>query len=163
VTATTRLNIHATGLVLGGYGLVLRGPSGSGKSLLALDLLEHWALRGEAAQLVADDRLDIESGPQGVVMHAPSTIAGLIELRGRGIVTRPFVAAAAIRLVVDLVEDLERMPEPAQFLTELMGFVLPRCPVPRRGIADSAHQRLLICQGLLELGAISFPPRQINT
>lgn len=158
-----RVNIHATGLVLGGHGLVLRGPSGSGKSLLALDLLDHWALRGEAAQLVADDRLDIECGAEGLVMHAPSTIAGLIELRGRGIVTRPFVASAAIRLVVDLVDDLERMPEPAQFLTELMGVVLPRCPVPQRGIADSTHQRLLICQGLLELGAISFPPRQNST
>ena len=163
MTAPPRVNIHGTGLVLGGYGLILRGPSGSGKSLLALELLEHWALREEAAQLVADDRLDIEGGPDGLVMHAPSTIAGLIELRGRGIVTRPFVAAAAIHLVVDLVEDLERMPEPAQFRTELMGVVLPRCPVPRRGMADSTHQRLLICQGLLELGAISFPPRQINT
>ena len=163
MSSPPRLNIHATGVVLSGHGVVLRGPSGSGKSLLALDLLDHWALRRETAWLVADDRLDIKRGADGLVMHAPPAIAGLIELRGRGIIKRPFLASAPIHLVVDLVEGLERMPEASEFSTELLGLVLPRCPIPRRGLADSTHQRLLICQGLLELGDQLSHQRQFNT
>ncbi len=83
-----RLNVHATGLALDGLGIILRGPSGAGKSLLALELLDRWEHRGWNALLVADDRLDLEAGPGGLTMHAPPAIAGLIELRGRGIVKR---------------------------------------------------------------------------
>jgi len=163
VSAAPRLNIHATGIVLSGHGVMLRGPSGSGKSLLALDLLDHWGLRGEPAWLVADDRLDIEKGAEGLVMHAPPAIAGRIELRGRGIIDRPFQASAPIHLIVDLVDGLERMPEASEFVTELLGSALPRCPVPRRGLTDSTHQRLLICQGLLELGGQELCQRQFST
>lgn len=163
MSPSPRLNIHATGIVLSGHGVVLRGPSGSGKSLLALDLLDHWALRSETAWLVADDRLDIESSAEGLVMHAPPAIAGLIELRGRGIIARPFKAFAPIHLIVDLVDGLERMPEASEFSTDLIGVALPRCPVPRRGLADSTYQRLLICQGLLELGDQQSHQRQFNT
>jgi HPr kinase/phosphorylase len=158
-----RVNIHATGLVLGEHGVMLRGPSGAGKSLLALELLDHFEYRGETALLVADDRLDLESDPEGLVMHAPPRIAGLIELRGSGIIQRPFVASARVDLVVDLVETLERMPKPSEFITMVEGLTLARCPVPRRGVVDSAHQRLLICQGLLELGHILLAQRQIST
>ena len=49
-----RTNVHATGLVLGRVGLMLRGPSGSGKSLLALALIEAWTARGKSARLVAE-------------------------------------------------------------------------------------------------------------
>lgn len=147
-------NIHATGLVLGGTGLILRGPSGSGKSLLALELLDEWETRGHEARLVSDDRIDIEATANGLVMHAPKAIEGLIELRGRGIVRRPFVARAPLHLVVDLVEAVERMVEEDALETSLEGVALPRCPVPRAGRIDSRHQMLLIREALRALGPV---------
>ena len=61
-----RQNIHATGLVLDGVGLILRGPSGSGKSILALTLLDAWETRGLTARLVSDDRIDISLEQPGL-------------------------------------------------------------------------------------------------
>jgi serine kinase of HPr protein (carbohydrate metabolism regulator) len=123
---------------------MLRGPSGSGKSLLALQLLETWRRRGEDALLVADDRIDLELTRSGLVMHAPAAIAGLIELRGRGIVRRPHVGRADIHLVVDFVDRLERMVEEEELVTELYGVGLPRCPVPKAGVIELPHQVLLV-------------------
>ena len=141
-----RTNIHATGVVLGETGLILRGPPGAGKSLLALDLIEEWG-----GLLVSDDRVEIEATPTGLVMHGPTTIAGLIELRGRGIVSRPFVAQAPLHLVVDLVETLERMVEEEALVTELSGVSIARCPVPRAGVIDSRHQLMLIREAVRAL------------
>jgi serine kinase of HPr protein (carbohydrate metabolism regulator) len=135
----------------------LRGPSGAGKSLLALALLDRWELRGRPAALVADDRIDLMATPSGLVIGAPATIAGLIELRGRGVVTRPFVPAAALHLVVDLVPMLERMPEPDQLTTLLNDVALPRCPVPRAGVVGIEHQLLLVAEAVRALGPAPLP------
>jgi serine kinase of HPr protein (carbohydrate metabolism regulator) len=155
----SRINIHATGLVLGKIGLILRGVPGAGKSLLALELLDEWEARGLAAKLVSDDRIDIEATPKGLVMHAPKAIEGLIELRGRGIVSRPFVTKAPLNLVVDLVDGLERMVEEDSLVTELEGIRLARCPVPRAGKVDSRHQMLLIREAVR---ALSPPSPQLK-
>ncbi|HEV7718821.1 MAG TPA: hypothetical protein VGO70_07595 [Arsenicitalea sp.] len=155
-----RNNIHATGLVLGSAGIILRGEPGAGKSLLALELLEIWEWRRIPARLVSDDRVEIERGELGtpgpmLIMHAPQTIAGLIELRGRGIVRREFASSAPVHLVVDLVDDFVRMIEEEDLATELLDVKLARCPVPRRGVVDSAHQVLLVQEALRQLGEIS--------
>lgn len=144
-------NIHATGLVLGSTGLILRGPSGAGKSLLALDLLDTWEARGLPAHLVSDDRVDIIAENGSLTMQAPKRIEGLAELRGRGIVSRPFVRTAPLHLVVDLVPRLERMVEEEDLETELLGITLPRCPVPQAGVIDVRHQLLLIKEALRAL------------
>lgn len=144
-------NVHATGLVLGSTGLILRGPSGAGKSLLALELIDEWEMRGLEGRLVSDDRIDLEATRTGLVMRAPKAIEGLIELRGRGIVSRPFVDKAPVQLVVDLVDTLERMVEEDALVTELLGVTLARCPVPRAGKVDSRHQLLLIREALRAL------------
>lgn len=147
----SRTNLHATGLVLGKTGLILRGMSGAGKSLLALELIDEWDARGLPAKLVSDDRIEIDAGPAGLVMHAPRTIEGLIELRGRGIVERPFVRKAALHLVVDLVDEVDRMVEEDQLITTLEGIAVARCPVPRAGKVDSRHQLLLIREAVRAL------------
>jgi serine kinase of HPr protein (carbohydrate metabolism regulator) len=148
-----RTNVHATGLVLGRVGLMLRGPSGSGKSLLALSLIESWTGRGLSARLVSDDRLDLEVVGGGLVMHAPAAIAGLIELRGRGIVSRPHVGRAPVHLVVDLVAKLERMVEEEDLLTEIQGLAIPRCPVPKAGVVELPHQLLLVTEAMQSVRA----------
>jgi len=147
----SKTNIHATGLVLGTTGLILRGPSGAGKSLLALELMDEWEARGLPAKIVSDDRIDVEATAKGLVMHAPKAIEGLVELRGRGIVSRPFVERAPLHLVVDLVDSLERMVEEDELVTQLEGVTLARCPVPRAGKVDSRHQVLLIREALRAL------------
>jgi HPr kinase/phosphorylase len=157
---TEPVNIHATGLVLGKHGLILRGPSGAGKSLLALELLAQFEARGDKAKLVSDDRVDIVRKGNGLVMHAPANIAGLIELRGRGIVQRPHVVSAPLHLVIDLVDSFERMVEEEALFTELEGVQLPRAPVPRRGVIDPTHQLLLVAEALRELPVTL--PRQKN-
>jgi HPr kinase/phosphorylase len=148
-----RSNIHATGLVLDKIGIVFRGPSGSGKSVLALQLMDEWEARGLDAKLVSDDRIDIEAGKAGLTMYAPKAIEGLVELRGRGIVSRPFVSKAPVHLVVDMVDTLERMVEEDALETRLEGVTLPRCPVPRAGIIDSRHQILLIREAIRALAS----------
>ena len=148
----TTINIHATGLVLGEIGLILRGPPGAGKSLLALELIDQWDDRGLTAKLVSDDRIDIEATGEGLVMRAPRSIEGLIELRGRGIISRPFVRSAPLHLVIDLVDSMERMVEEDALIADLEGVTVARCPVPRTGKIDSRHQLLLIREALKAFG-----------
>jgi serine kinase of HPr protein (carbohydrate metabolism regulator) len=143
-----RHNVHATGIVLGKTGILMRGPSGSGKSLLALSLLDAWENRGEPAKLVSDDRVDIEPGKTGLTMLAPPKIAGLIELRGRGIVSRPHAERAPLHLVIDFVAKLERMVEEEDLSTELYGVTIARCPVPKIGVTGLGHQLLLVTEAL---------------
>jgi serine kinase of HPr protein (carbohydrate metabolism regulator) len=140
------VNVHGSGVVADGSGILLRGPSGSGKSILALLLI------GELdGRLVADDRLELMREGDEIMMSAPEAIAGMIELRGRGIIQLPYVQRAAVHLIVDLVPELIRMPEEASFVTDLMGITLPRCPVPQAGVVPPMHQLLLIREGLRQL------------
>lgn len=156
-------NVHATGLVLDKLGLILRGPSGGGKSLLALELIDEWEAFGRPAKLVSDDRIDLAMEKGGLVMLAPKTIEGLVELRGRGIVSRPFTRKAPLHLVVDLVPALGRMIEEDELETELLGVKLARCPVPQAGVIDSRHQLLLIKEALRNLAKVKPAARQKST
>lgn len=102
------INVHGTSLVVKGVGVLLRGPPGSGKSDLALRLIDG------GAQLVADDQtvLDFENGR--LIMTSHAVIEGLLEVRGVGILPAPSTARARLGLVIDLVpklSDIERMPE----------------------------------------------------
>jgi len=152
------INIHASAIQIGGVGLLIRGPSGAGKSLLALELLREAEQKTKTGLLVGDDRLEILvetnqiDAMSWLEMRVPPQIAGKIELRGRGIVTRPYIEQCRVDLVVDLVEKLERMPALGRFSTILAGIEVACCPVPIRGIVDPAHQRLLVYEALLALG-----------
>lgn len=141
-------SVHGTGLVLDGVGLLLRGPSGAGKSLLTLSLIERWAARGRPALLIADDRIDLAAGPDGIVMHAPPLLVGLIELRGRGIVHRPSCESGRLDLVIDLVPDYVRMVEEDALTTTILGHRIARAPVPQAERIGLAHQELLVIEAM---------------
>lgn len=102
------MQIHATVVSIDGHAVVLRGPSGSGKSDLALRLIE------DGAVLVSDDRCDLDTTDGLVTASPPSEIAGLLEVRGLGIFRFEHSRRAPVVLVIDLVEakDVERLPEP---------------------------------------------------
>jgi serine kinase of HPr protein (carbohydrate metabolism regulator) len=113
-------NYHCCVVEIAGTGVLISGKSGSGKSSLALGLLEAFSRSGESAFLVCDDQalLQVEDGK--LVAHAPKAIAGKIELRGYGIVQMDHKQSARIGLVVKLVDrkDLVRMPEESQVILQ---------------------------------------------
>ena len=100
--------VHGTTVALDGEGVLLRGPSGSGKSDLALRLIDR------GARLVADDQTELTCAAQRLIARSPRSIAGRMEVRGVGILRVPAVPSAPLRLVVDLVapDRVERLPEP---------------------------------------------------
>jgi serine kinase of HPr protein (carbohydrate metabolism regulator) len=110
---------HATCVDIDGAGVLLRGASGSGKSDLALRLIDG------GARLVADDRAQLTVAGGEVFASAPTALMGRIEVRGLGIVPVEAVARAPLRLVVDLVapDAVERLPTPAT--AEVLGVRLP--------------------------------------
>lgn len=111
--------IRGTCIELDGTGVLLRGPPGSGKSDLALRLIDG------GGRLVADDQLIVEETQGTLSASAPEAIAGLLEVRGLGVVRMPTVASAQLGLVVELVppEAVERLPQPAT--CTLLGVSLP--------------------------------------
>ncbi|WDR06909.1 hypothetical protein PSQ90_05525 [Devosia rhodophyticola] len=144
-------NVHGTGLMLGQTGILVRGPSGSGKSVLALALLERWEMMGKLALLISDDQVLLNAGHGHLQMQAPASIAGKMELRGRGIVSRPMLESAPLHLVIDLVETLERMPPEEAFAVELLGVGVARAPVARAGVIELSHQTLLVVEAIRAL------------
>ncbi len=104
---TRPLQLHGTCVARGADGVLILGPPGAGKSDLALRLI------GKGFVLVADDRVDIATDRNtGVLASAPLASRGLLEVRGLGIVRLPFRPDAVLRVVVDLTQPPERMPEP---------------------------------------------------
>jgi len=97
--------VHGTAVAIQGRGVLITGPSGSGKSDLALRLIDRGAL------LVADDQVELVVRDGRLHAAAPATIRGRIEVRGIGIVEVEAVPAP-IALIVDLDTIPERMPDP---------------------------------------------------
>jgi len=123
--------IHASAVLVGARALLIQGPSGSGKSRLALALLQA-AQSGELSftRLVADDRVLIEAAHGRLLARPAATLAGLIEVRGLGIRRVPYESAAVIGAVVELAAaDARRLPEPSSGQIEIAGIKLPRLAV----------------------------------
>jgi HPr kinase/phosphorylase len=98
------MQMHASCAALDGAGVLLTGPAGSGKSDLLLRLLDRGFV------LVADDWVDIEEG----VASPPASLAGLLEVRGIGIMRLPYLARARLALAVDLAASPCRLPAPTR-------------------------------------------------
>jgi HPr kinase/phosphorylase len=119
---------HGTAIALGGDAALIVGPSGSGKSDLALRCLavSPSELVQGRVQLVADDRVHIVQGERGPRLVAPETIRGKLEVRGLGVIEVPYVATADLALIAELVapEAVERLPDPPP-QRAILGFDIP--------------------------------------
>ena len=117
--STLAVNVHATCVRLGraglpfrapqGAGILILGSSGAGKSDLALRLI------AAGAELVSDDRAELFARRGRLHARATKPIAGMMEVRGVGIVDVPYAEEVRVTLVAELVESATRMPAPAVF------------------------------------------------
>lgn len=114
--------IHATSVAIGGRALLLAGPSGSGKSDLALRLIDRGAL------LISDDYTLLDARDAGLYACAAPAIAGKIEIRGIGIEDMAFAAEAPVALMLLLDSEPERMPPEAVETRTLLGHDIPAFP-----------------------------------
>lgn len=144
--------VHATCVALRPHGtssgrtwraVLLRGPSGAGKSDLALRLIEA------GGRLVADDQTRLARHGRALVATAPATLAGLIEVRGVGIVKLArgqILARAPLALLVDLVpaDRVERLPELAE--ETLLDVDLPVLALAPFEASAAAKLRLALAQ-----------------
>jgi HPr kinase/phosphorylase len=124
-----RPTVHACAVLVGAHAVLIRGPSGSGKSQLALRLITA-AQSGllPFARLVADDRIRLEPCHGRLLARAPDALAGLIEVHGLGIRHLPHEAVAVIGRVVELAApDAKRLPERAE--VEVEGITLPQLKI----------------------------------
>ena len=107
------LLVHGTCVAIDEFGVLIIGPPGSGKSDLALRLVDL------GARLVADDYLYVEASGQELLATVPDTIAGMMEVRGLGIVTLPYLDTCRVGLCVELVEPVRvpRLPKSGRMTT----------------------------------------------
>ena len=128
---------HATCIELDEIAVLLRGPSGAGKSDLALRLID------QGAKLVADDQVALREQDGQLWASSPAPIAGLIEVRGVGVMRLPYVARARVDFIFELTPggDFERLPE-SKTVT-LAGVALPCLPLLPFEASAAAKVRLV--------------------
>ena len=133
---TDSLLVHATAIAIEGDAILLRGPPGAGKSDLALRLIEG------GARLLADDQALLQRAENHVLVRAPAAIAGLLEVRGVGIVRVDSLDEAPLALVVDLTPSaqVERIPD-SRFEV-VLGLAIPLIALAPFEISAAAKLRL---------------------
>jgi HPr kinase/phosphorylase len=138
IYATEPVLVHATAIAIDGRAALLRGASGAGKSDLALRLIDH------GARLVADDQVELRRLGERVLVRAPAAIAGLIEIRGLGIIRVEALAEATLVMFVDLVPatEVERFPETRY--EDLLGIAVPTLTLSPFEASAAAKLRLAL-------------------
>lgn len=132
------MRVHGTCIAVSDVGVVLRGPSGSGKSDLALRMIDG------GARLIADDHVLLDRRGDRLLARPPETIAGMIEVRGLGVMRLDHAVDVAVGLIVDLVaaEKVERLPEPA--CCRLLDLDLPLIEMAAFEASAAAKLRLAV-------------------
>jgi serine kinase of HPr protein (carbohydrate metabolism regulator) len=143
------MTYHMTCVAHDGAAVLFRGPSGAGKSDLALRAIDAgWTL-------VSDDRVVLTREGSRLLASAPPALAGLIEVRGLGLVAAPSASRVPVALLVDLVAPaaVERMPEPA--LTEIDGVQIPRFDMAPFESSALAKLKLMLTAAARRVGLAS--------
>ncbi len=129
--------LHASTVALNGRAVLITGISGSGKSDLALQLIDR------GFTLVSDDQTIVQK--RGTRLHAaaPATIRGKLEIRGLGIVETPVVEDVAVALVVELASDIQRFPSDSRERM-ICGLAVPLIRVDARTASAAAKVSLAL-------------------
>jgi HPr kinase/phosphorylase len=133
---TNPILVHATAIAIEGGAILLRGPSGSGKSDLGLRLIDG------GARLVADDQAELRRAGDHILVSAPAVIAGLIEVRGVGILRVDALDTAPLALLVDLVPSAEVARLPDTRFEEVLGLTIPLLALAAFEVSAAAKLRL---------------------
>jgi HPr kinase/phosphorylase len=130
--------LHATAVAIDGQAVLLRGPSGCGKSDLALRLIDA------GARLVADDQSELRRHGDVLMVRAPATISGLLEVRGLGILRFDALAEAGVRLIADLMmaDRIERLP--TRRTVTVLGIAVPLIEIAPFEASAAAKLRLAL-------------------
>ena len=156
-----QITVHGTCVDLAGTGVLILGSPGAGKSDLALRLIDAPGCGfGPAllrARLVADDQVVLARDEGDVFATAPARLAGLLEVRGIGILELDIHRRSRVGLIVRLAETaaIERLPEAADTVEELLGLRLPSIRIDPRP-ASAASRVRAACQAL---AGPAFPAR----
>lgn len=154
VTAPAPAAIHASAVVVGEAGIVIRGASGAGKSSLALALLEAARQAARFGALIGDDVVHLVAHHGRLIARGHPAVRGKIERRGQGLLEIGAEPAAAVRLVVDIVpaNQAVRYPDPINPYVTLCDVELPLLRLRAGGAA--ADLALVVVAWLRQFGTI---------
>jgi HPr kinase/phosphorylase len=143
-----QLLVHGTTVSLNGTAVLIRGASGTGKSDLALQLLETpgngFTHSNISVGLVADDQTLLVREDENIYASSPATIKGLLEVRGQGILNLASTDHVRLVLVVDLTptDQIERLPEQENLRTGILGVTLPSVAIDATKPSAAARVRV---------------------
>jgi HPr kinase/phosphorylase len=144
--------VHASCVAFGNHAVLIRGKPGSGKSDLALQLIESqgYGLGTQLlrAKLVADDQVVLQREKDLVFANPPQNLAGKLEIRGRGIITIAYRKKAKLCLVIDLKPQAEitRMPDHAETMLDILGVQFSHYCVDPTASSAAARIRSLLSE-----------------
>lgn len=133
--------VHASTVAVDGRAVLITGLSGSGKSDLTLRLLDR------GFTLVSDDQTIVRRDGDRLIASAPPTIAGKLEIRGLGIVDMDYLTDIPVALLVELVSDVQRLPDDSRE-RPILGVPLPLISID--AMAASAPSKVAL--GLDRMG-----------
>ena len=159
----SQIFLHGTCVSVGGEGVLILGEPGSGKSALALRLIDEpgYGISGVLlrSELVADDQVIVTRDQDRLMASAPAALRGKLEIRGLGIVTLATPPAVSLALVVKLQDHaaIERLPNPAIF--DILEMALPLVEIDGKMPSSPTRLRAAL-NWLKQQDALSEPVAQ---
>ena len=130
-------HVHASTVAIDGRAVLITGPSGSGKSDLALRLIDRGFI------LVGDDQTIVRRDGERLVASVPARIAGKLEVRGIGIIEMETASDVPVALLVELTSEIERLPEDNR-TSAILGVSLPLVSIDAHAASAPAKVALAL-------------------